>query len=107
MRRSAASFMANTASLYSLATEERSCTEAGASGRIPNARDQSDFCAAWLAILCTQIERVSGGVVLEGPDAEGAYVPVAIWPDPSHDLTHLGNVAQRALVERRAVVVGA
>jgi multidrug resistance efflux pump len=34
-------------------------------------------------------------------------VPVAIWPDPSHDLTHLSTVAQRALVERRAVVTGA
>jgi hypothetical protein len=98
--------MANIASIYSLATEERSRTEAAAWARFANARDRSDFCAAWLAILCTQIERVSGGVVLEGPDAEGTYVPVAIWPDPSHDLTHLGNVAQRALVERRAVVVG-
>ena len=37
--------------------------------------------------------------MLEGPDTEGAYVPAAIWPDPSHDLTHLGNVAQRALVD--------
>ena len=34
-------------------------------------------------------------------------MPVTIWPDPSHDLTHLGTVAQRALVERRAVVTGA
>ena len=99
--------MANTASIYSLATEERSRTEGAAWARFANPRDQSDFCAAWLAILCTQIERVSGGVVLDGPDAEGAYVPVAIWPDPSHNLTHLGTVARRALVERRAVVVGA
>ena len=45
--------------------------------------------------------------MLEGPDAEGAYIPVAIWPDPSHDLTHLGDVAQRALMQRRPVVVGA
>ena len=99
--------MANTASIYSLATEERSRTETAAWSRFANARDRNDFHAAWLAILCTQIERVTGGVVLEGPDDEGAYVPVAMWPDPSHDLTHLGAVAQRALMERRAVVVGA
>jgi hypothetical protein len=99
--------MANTASIYSLATEERSRTEAAAWSQFANARDRKDFHAAWLAILCTQIERVSGGVVLEGPDDDGAYVPVAMWPDPSHDLTHLGAVAQRALVERRAVVAGA
>jgi multidrug resistance efflux pump len=99
--------MANTASIYSLATEERSRTEAAAWTRFANAKDRSDFCVAWLAVLCTQLERVSGAVVLEGPDADGAYVPVAIWPDPSHDLTHLGDVAQRALMERRPVVVGA
>jgi RND family efflux transporter MFP subunit len=99
--------MANTASIYSLATEERSRAEAAAWARFANARDRSDFCVAWLAVLCSQLERVSGGVVLEGPDADGAYVPVAIWPDPSHDLTHLADVAQRALMERRPVVVGA
>jgi multidrug resistance efflux pump len=99
--------MASTASIYSLATEERARAESSAWARFSNARDRTEFCISWLAILCAQIDRVSGGVVLLGPDAEGAYVPAAIWPDPSHDLSHLGTAAERVLVERRGIVVAA
>ncbi len=99
--------MSTSASIYSLATEERTRAEASAWTRFSTARDQTEFCIGWLAILCSQIERVSGGVVLLGPDAEGSFSPVAIWPDHSHDLTHLGQAAQRVLTERRGIAVSA
>ena len=99
--------MSTSASIYSLATEERTRAEASAWTRFSTARDQTEFCIGWLAILCGQIERVSGGVVLLGPDAEGSFSPAAIWPDHSHDLTHLGQAAQRVLTERRGIAVAA
>ena len=99
--------MSSSASIYSLATEERARAEASAWARFASARDQAEFCGGWLFILCSQIDRVGGAVVLLGPDEEGAFAPVAIWPDSSRDLTHLGVAAQRVLTERRGIVVAA
>jgi multidrug resistance efflux pump len=99
--------MSSTASIFSLAIEERARAESSAWARFSSARDQTEFCVGWLSILCAQIDRVSGGVVLLGPDQEGSYVPAAVWPDPSRDLTHLGTAAERALSERRGIVIAA
>ena len=66
--------------------------------------DTREFCASWLSILCTQVARVRGGVVLLG-EQDNTYVPVAFWPDASRNLTHLGPAAQAALTQRRGVVL--
>jgi hypothetical protein len=64
----------------------------------------AQFCQAWLALLCRQLPDVSAGVVLlQGGQAEH-FLPVAVWPDVLRDLSFMGPVAERALVERRGVV---
>lgn len=99
--------MASTASIFAVATEETARAEAVAWARFSAAREQPEFCVSWLNVLCLQIERVSGALLLLGPDDDGAYTPAAIWPDPSRDLRHLSTAAERTLSERRGVVVGA
>jgi hypothetical protein len=98
--------MALSASIHSLATEDLARAETAAWAAFSVARDKSEFCVSWLAILCTQIDRVNGALLLLGPDAEGAFVPGAMWPDPSRDLRHLTVTAERALVERKGIVTG-
>ncbi len=98
--------MTSPASLYAVVTEGAARAESAAWARFSAARERTEFCAGWLTILCLQIERVRGGLLLLGPDPEGAYTPIAVWPDASHDLRHLTAAAERALSERRGVVVG-
>lgn len=67
-----------------------------------NSVDQ--FYASWLAILCAQVEQVLGALLLIRSETENTYIPGAIWPDVSRDMTHLAPTAQRALTERQGVV---
>ncbi len=97
--------MAGTAPIYSLATDDRVRAEAAAWARFSAARDAAEFCASWLAVLCNQIERVSGALLLLGPDPTGAYSAAAVWPDPARDMQYLSPAAERALKERRGIVV--
>lgn len=62
------------------------------------------FCQAWLALLCRQLPDIAAGVVLLQTGAENTYLPVAVWPDVARDLSFLGKVAERSLVEGRGVV---
>ena len=62
------------------------------------------FYAAWLAILCLQIERVLGAFLIVAGDSDNTYVPAAVWPDPARDMAYLASIAQRALVERKGIV---
>lgn len=62
------------------------------------------FCQAWLALLCRQLPDVAAGVVLFQSGEENTFLPVAVWPEVARDLSFLGKVAERALVERRGVV---
>jgi hypothetical protein len=62
------------------------------------------FCSAWLTLLCMQLKDVTAGVVLLQVDGANNFAPVALWPAAPRDLSHLGNVAQTALVECRGAV---
>jgi RND family efflux transporter MFP subunit len=64
----------------------------------------SEFCSSWLAILCLQVERVSGALLVLGPDPEGGYSAAAVWPDASRNMQYLGSAAEKALNERRGFV---
>lgn len=97
--------MAIQASIYSIATEDRVRAESIAWARFSAARDRSEFYSAWLAVLCSQIERVGGALLLLGPDAQGAYTPAAVWPDATRDVQYLTVAAQRVLSDRRGVVL--
>jgi len=69
------------------------------------AKDGTEFCASWLAILCMQIERVGAGLLLLGPDKDGSYVPAAVWPHAGRDMQYLSPAAERALTERSGIVL--
>ncbi len=87
--------------------EERASAEALAWARLVGARDAAERSAGWLAVLCSQLPRVQGALLLLGPDAEGAFAPAATWPNATRDLRHLGPAAERALQERRGIVLPA
>lgn len=95
--------MAGPAPIYSLATDAR--TEASAWARFSSARDAAEFCSSWLAILCAQIGRANGALLLLGPEADGAYRAAAVWPDAGRNMQYLSPAAEKALTERRGVVL--
>src|SRR5882762_3500648 len=95
--------MAGPAPIYSLATDARA--EAAAWARFSSARDAAEFCASWLAILCAQVDRASGALLLLGPEPDGAYRAAAVWPDPARNMQYLSPAAEKALKERRGIVV--
>ena len=71
-----------------------------------NATSQEVFCNAWLALHCRSTQGVSGGVVLLGSPEEGRpFTPTAFWPDKRQNLKYLAQVAERALNERRGVML--
>lgn len=98
--------MVSTAPIYSLANEARARAESAAWAKFSSAKNAGEFCASWLAILCAQIERVSGALLLLGPDQEGAYGAAAVWPDPARSMQYLVPVGQKTLKEKRGIVVG-
>jgi len=81
------------ASIYSLAEGGHAKLESAHWARFTAPASMADFCSSWLAILCGQVERVQGGLVLLGPGEDGSYSPVASWPDAGHNLLHLGPAA--------------
>lgn len=97
--------MIGSSSIYSLA-EDPTRADATAWANFSAAKEGREFWSSWLTILCLQIERVGGALLLLGPDADNAYVPAAVWPQQSRDMQYLSPAAERALNERRGVVVG-
>lgn len=75
--------------------------------RFVEARTADAFCRAWLDLLCGQLPQVRAGAVLVQSADGQSFVPIAVWPSPPPDLSHLGGVVGRALGGRRAVVEAA
>jgi hypothetical protein len=71
-----------------------------------SASSREGFCSAWLALQCSMIADVRAGLLLLRDDDTQPFVPAAVWPDPRHDLRYLGGAAEKALAERRGIVVG-
>jgi RND family efflux transporter MFP subunit len=92
------------ASIYSLADGAHAKLESAQWARFSAPASTADFCNSWLALLCAQVDRPQGGLVLLGPGQDGSYSPAASWPDASHNLLHLGPTAQATLQERRGIV---
>lgn len=64
-----------------------------------------EFCNCWLALQCSMIDRVAGGLVLLGEPDKGPFSPVAVWPDVQRDMQYLVPAAEQALTERRGVLL--
>ena len=92
------------ASIYSLADGVHAKAESATWAQFSSPSNTAEFCASWLAILCSQVDRVSGALVLLGTGHDGSYSPAATWPDPTHNLVHLGPTAESTLQQRRGVV---
>jgi len=97
--------MAGPAPIYSLATDDHARAEAAAWARFSSARDAAEFCASWLAILCAQVGRVNGALLLLGPERDGAFRAAASWPDATRNMQYLAPAAEKALNERRGVLM--
>jgi biotin carboxyl carrier protein len=66
------------------------------------ARTAEQLCQAWLPVLCGMLPQAHSGLILL-QDVDGSYAPAAVWPGQT-DLSHLGDVAQEALVKRQGIV---
>jgi multidrug resistance efflux pump len=68
------------------------------------ARTPEEFYRSWLALQCEMIPGVRSGLVVAGASGSGRFVPVAVWPE-GQAIQHLAQVAERALAERRGLVL--
>jgi hypothetical protein len=68
------------------------------------ARTPEEFYRSWLALQCQMIPGVRSGLVVAGASGSGRFVPVAVWPEGT-EIQHLAQVAERALAERRGIVL--
>lgn len=63
------------------------------------------FCQSWLTLQCRMLGGVRSALVLLGPEERGPFTPVAVWPNLSFNVTHLTGAAERALRERRGLLL--
>lgn len=94
----------SSASIHSQLSDTHTQAELAAWACFASPKDASEFWMSWLAILCPQIERVSGALLVLGPDHDGAYSAAAVWPDVSRNMQYLGSTAEKALKEKRGIV---
>lgn len=96
--------MVSSAPIHSLAEGAQAKDDSAAWARFSAPASTVEFCTSWLAILCAQIDRVSGALIVLGPDAEGGFNAVAVWPDVSRNMQYLGSAAEKVLTARRGLV---
>jgi len=63
------------------------------------------FCQSWLPLQCRMLKGVRCGMVLLGNPDRGPFTPVAVWPDAKLSMTHITGAAERALRERRGLLL--
>jgi multidrug resistance efflux pump len=63
------------------------------------------FCQSWLPLQCRMLKGVRCGMVLLGNPDRGPFTPVAVWPDAKLNMTHITGAAERALRERRGLLI--
>ncbi len=73
--------------------------------RLAEAESREAFCQGWLALQCAMIADARLGFVALGPAESGPFTPVAAWPAGRKPDEGLAAAAERALAERRGVVV--
>ncbi len=63
------------------------------------------FSQNWLFLQCLMLQNIRYGLLLLGPAERGPFSPVAVWPGPEHNVTHLAPSAERSLKERRGLLI--
>lgn len=63
------------------------------------------FCQSWLPLQCRMLTGVRCAMVLLGTPDRGPFTPVAVWPNAKLSMNHLTSAAERALKERRGLLV--
>jgi RND family efflux transporter MFP subunit len=63
------------------------------------------FCQSWLPLQCRMLKGVRCAMALLGPADRGPFTPVALWPDSRISMNHLTGAAERALKERRGLLL--
>ena len=63
------------------------------------------FCQSWLPLQCRMLKGVRCAMALLGPADRGPFTPVAVWPDSRISMNHLTGAAERALKERRGLLL--
>jgi hypothetical protein len=63
------------------------------------------FCESWLSLQASMLEGIRSGLVLLGNPDTGPFSPMAVWPSATVSVNHLTAIAERALRERRGLVV--
>ncbi len=71
------------------------------------AKSPEVFYGGWLALQCRFVRNVSSAVLVLGPPEVGPFAPAATWPEDHPVHQHLIEIANRALEERRGIVVPA
>ena len=67
-----------------------------------NAATSDEFCQAWLALICEQIQGATAAAVLVENQAQ-TYVPMAVWPKASLSMGRLVKIVETCLRDRRGV----
>ncbi len=73
--------------------------------RFAEATTPKAFCQSWLPLQCVMLRGVRCAMVLLGPADRGPFTPVAVWPDARINMNHLTGAAERALKERRGLLL--
>lgn len=66
-----------------------------------NARNDGALLTSWLAVLVNRLPSATLGVLMQPDISVGAYVPVAIVPDPRRDLTSLKDIVEKVMNSAR------
>jgi len=74
-------------------------------GRFTESATAMSFCENWLSLQCSMFSGVCCGLLLLGPEDRGPFTPVAVWPGPEYNVTHLAPSAERSLKERRGLLI--
>ena len=64
-----------------------------------------DFCRSWLALQCGMLKGIRSALILLGRPDHGPFTPAAVWPSAEFNVQHLAGSAERALKERRGLLV--
>ena len=71
---------------------------------LPAIEDSATFYTTWLSQLAASIANVENAVLMLKHADDSTFTPVALWPDPDQDISHLSAAAEAAITQRSALI---